>query len=388
MKRWLFTSESVTEGHPDKVCDQISDAILDAILEKDKNARVACETVANTGLILITGEITTSAYVEFDKIVRQTLKEIGYDNKSGGGFSYENCAVISAIEEQSSDIAMGVNRFKDMDTDEMDAFGAGDQGMMFGYACNETKELMPLPISLAHKLSKRLADVRKDHTLDYLRPDGKSQVTLVYEDGKPVAVKNIVIAAQHSPDVELEELRRDIKKHVIDPIIPENFITEETEYFINATGRFVLGGPLADAGLTGRKIIVDTYGGYARHGGGAFSGKDLTKVDRSASYAARYVAKNIVAAGLADKCEVGLSYVIGVAKPLSIYVETFGTGKISDNEIEKLVQENFDLRPAAIIKELDLLRPIYRQVASYGHFGRDDLDLPWEKTDKADLLRR
>ncbi len=388
MKRWLFTSESVTEGHPDKVCDQISDAILDAILEKDKNARVACETVANTGLILITGEITTSAYVEFDKIVRQTLKEIGYDNKSGGGFSYENCAVISAIEEQSSDIAMGVNRFKDMDTDEMDAFGAGDQGMMFGYACNETKELMPLPISLAHKLSKRLADVRKDHTLDYLRPDGKSQVTLVYEDGKPVAVKNIVIAAQHSPDVELEELRRDIKKHVIDPIIPENFITEETEYFINATGRFVLGGPLADAGLTGRKIIVDTYGGYARHGGGAFSGKDLTKVDRSASYAARYVAKNIVAAGLADKCEVGLSYVIGVAKPLSIYVETFGTGKISDNEIEKLVQENFDLRPAAIIKELDLLRPIYRQVASYGHFGRDDLDLPWERTDKADLLRR
>ena len=388
MKRWLFTSESVTEGHPDKVCDQISDAILDAILEKDKNARVACETVANTGLILITGEITTSAYVEFDKIVRQTLKEIGYDNKSGGGFSYENCAVISAIEEQSGDIAMGVNRFKDMDTDEMDAFGAGDQGMMFGYACNETKELMPLPISLAHKLSKRLADVRKDHTLDYLRPDGKSQVTLVYEDGKPVAVKNIVIAAQHSPDVELEKLRRDIKKHVIDPIIPENFITEETEYFINATGRFVLGGPLADAGLTGRKIIVDTYGGYARHGGGAFSGKDLTKVDRSASYAARYVAKNIVAAGLADKCEVGLSYVIGVAKPLSIYVETFGTGKISDNEIEKLVQENFDLRPAAIIKELDLLRPIYRQVASYGHFGRDDLDLPWEKTDKADLLRR
>lgn len=388
MKRWLFTSESVTEGHPDKVCDQISDAILDEILKQDKDARVACETVANTGLILITGEITTSGYVEFDKVVRQTLKEIGYDHQSGGGFSYENCAVLSAIEEQSHDIAQGVDRFKESNIDAMDAFGAGDQGMMFGYACNETEEYMPMPISLAHKLSKRLADVRKDKTLDYLRPDGKTQVTLVYEDGKPVAVKNIVVAAQHDPEADLEEIRRDIKKHVIEPIIPADFITEDTQYYINATGRFVLGGPLADAGLTGRKIIVDTYGGYARHGGGAFSGKDPTKVDRSAAYAARYVAKNIVAAGLADKCEVGLSYVIGVAKPLSIYVETFGTGKISDTEIEDLVHKNFDLRPAAIIKELDLLRPIYRQIASYGHFGRNDLDLPWERLDKVDLLRK
>ncbi|SUB56415.1 methionine adenosyltransferase [Peptoniphilus lacrimalis] len=389
MKKWIFTSESVTEGHPDKVCDQISDAIVDEILKDDKDARVACETMATTGLILITGEITTKTYVDFTKIAREVLEDIGY-NRAKFGFDATTCAVLSAIKDQSADIAMGVDRFKDknFDEDEFDAIGAGDQGMMFGYACKETDEYMPLPISLAHKLSRKLSEIRKNNTLEYLRPDGKSQVSVEYENGIPKRIENVVISAQHSPDVSIKDLRNDIKKEVIDTILPKNLVDENTSFYINPTGRFVVGGPMGDAGLTGRKIIVDTYGGYARHGGGAFSGKDPTKVDRSAAYYARYIAKNLVASGVCDKVEIGLAYAIGLARPTSIYVETFGTGKIPDNEIEKLVNRHFDPRPAAIIKNLNLLRPIYRQVASYGHFGRNDLDLSWEKLDKVDEIRK
>ncbi|MEQ6377604.1 methionine adenosyltransferase [Bacillaceae bacterium S4-13-58] len=391
--RRLFTSESVTEGHPDKICDQISDAILDAILTNDPNARVACETSVTTGLVLVAGEISTNTYVDIPSIVRSTLKEIGY-TRAKYGFDSETCAVLTAIDEQSPDIAQGVNqaleaREGEMSDTEIEAIGAGDQGLMFGFACNETDELMPLPISLAHKLSKRLADVRKDETLDYLRPDGKTQVTIEYDEkDQPVRVDAIVISTQHHPKISLKQIQDDLKKHVIEPVVPSHLIDEKTKYFINPTGRFVIGGPQGDAGLTGRKIIVDTYGGYARHGGGAFSGKDPTKVDRSAAYAARYVAKNIVAAGLADSCEVQLAYAIGVAQPVSIAVNTFGTGTFDENKLVDAVREVFDLRPAGIIKMLDLRRPIYRDTAAYGHFGRTDIQFPWEMTDKADLLKQ
>lgn len=386
MNKWLFSSESVTEGHPDKVCDQISDGILDAILAKDKNARVACESLVSTGMVVITGEISTNAYVDFTNVVRQTLTDIGYVHGVQNGFEAESVAVISAIKEQSPDIAMGVDRFKEAGTEELDAFGAGDQGIMFGYACRETEELMPLPISLAHKMAKKLSDVRKDGTLTYLRPDGKTQVTVEYHDGTPVRLENIVVSTQHDPAVDLDTIRGDIEKYVIGPVVADKWMDENTKIYINPTGRFVEGGPVADAGLTGRKIIVDTYGGYARHGGGCFSGKDPTKVDRSAAYAARYVAKNLVAAGVCDKCEIGLSYAIGIAKPLSVYVESYGTSDLTDNEIEDLVHEVFDLRPAAIIRDLDLLRPIYKNVAAYGHFGREDVTAPWEETNKVEAI--
>ena len=387
MNKWLFSSESVTEGHPDKVCDQISDGILDAILEKDKNARVACESLVSTGMVVITGEISTNAYVDFTNVVRQTLTDIGYVHGVQNGFEADSVAVISAIKEQSPDIAMGVDRFKEAGTEELDAFGAGDQGIMFGYACRETEELMPLPIPLAHKMAKKLSDVRKEGALTYLRPDGKTQVTVEYHDGTPVRLENIVVSTQHDPAVDLETIRRDIEKYVIDPVVADKWMDEDTKVYINPTGRFVEGGPVADAGLTGRKIIVDTYGGYARHGGGCFSGKDPTKVDRSAAYAARYVAKNLVAAGVCDKCEIGLSYAIGIAKPLSVYVESYGTSDLTDNEIEALVHDVFDLRPAAIIRDLDLLRPIYKDVAAYGHFGREDVTAPWEETNKVEAIR-
>lgn len=392
MSKRLFTSESVTEGHPDKMCDQISDAVLDAIYAQDPTARVACETAVTTGMVLVMGEITTECYVDIPKIVRSTIREIGYD-RAKYGFDCETCAVLTSIDEQSPDIAQGVDKALEakagaMADSEIEAIGAGDQGMMFGYACNETPELMPMPISLAHKLTRRLAEVRKSGLLDYVRPDGKAQVTVEYEDDRPVRIDTIVISTQHGPEVDHAAIERDMLEHVIKPVIPAELLDEKTRYLINPTGRFVVGGPQGDSGLTGRKIIVDTYGGYARHGGGAFSGKDPTKVDRSAAYAARYVAKNIVAAGLAAKCEVQLAYAIGVARPVSVLVDTFGTGKVDEEKIQKLIEEHFDLRPAAIIKSLGLRRPIYKQVAAYGHFGRTDIDLPLEKTDKAELLKK
>ena len=391
MDKVLFTSESVTEGHPDKVCDQISDAILDALLEQDPMSRVACETCTTTGIVMVMGEISTKAYVDIQKIVRDTVREIGY-TRGKYGFDADTCGVITTIDEQSSDIAMGVDKAleakeNNMTDEEIDAIGAGDQGMMFGFATNETEEYMPYPISLAHKLARQLTKVRKDGTLSYLRPDGKTQVTVEYDDGKPSRLDAVVLSTQHDPDITQEQIHEDIKREVFDKILPADMVDDETKFFINPTGRFVIGGPHGDAGLTGRKIIVDTYGGYARHGGGAFSGKDCTKVDRSAAYAARYVAKNIVAAGLADKCEIQLSYAIGVAEPTSIMVDTFGTGKKSNQELVDLIRKHFDLRPAGIIKMLDLRRPIYKQTAAYGHFVGNDLDLPWERLDKVDLLK-
>jgi S-adenosylmethionine synthetase len=389
--RRLFTSESVTEGHPDKMCDQISDSILDALLVQDPNSRVACETAVTTGLVMVIGEITTNAYVDIQKVVRQTVKEIGYD-RAKYGFDFETCAVINAIDEQSADIAMGVDEALEHKEgtmkDEVEAVGAGDQGMMFGFACDETPEFMPLPISLAHKLAKRLSDVRKDKTLDYLRPDGKTQVTVEYEDDKPVRIDTIVISTQHNPEVTREQIEKDLIENVIKPIVDSNLLDENTKYLINPTGRFVIGGPQGDSGLTGRKIIVDTYGGYARHGGGAFSGKDSTKVDRSAAYAARWVAKNVVAAGLAKKCEIQLAYAIGVAEPVSVLVDTFGTGIIADEKISEIIFKNFDLRPGAIIRDLGLRRPIFKQTSAYGHFGRTDVSLPWEELNKVDDIKK
>ncbi len=393
MEKRLFTSESVTEGHPDKMCDAISDAILDAIMAQDPMARVACETAVTTGLAVVMGEITTSAYVDIQKIVRETVREIGYD-RAKYGFDCDTCGVITAIDEQSADIAMGVDKALEakenkMTDDEIEAIGAGDQGMMFGYATNETPEFMPYPIFLAHKLAKRLTDVRKNGTLPYLRPDGKTQVTVEYdENGKPLRLDAVVLSTQHNENVTQEQIHADVKEHIFDVVLPQEMIDENTKFFINPTGRFVIGGPHGDTGLTGRKIIVDTYGGYARHGGGAFSGKDCTKVDRSAAYAARYVAKNIVAAGLAEKCEIQLSYAIGVAQPTSVMIDTFGTGKLSDEKLVEMIRENFDLRPAGIIKMLDLRRPIYKQTAAYGHFGRTDIELPWEKLDKVEVLKK